>query len=120
MDKRSIYDEIISALQEFYNEYGNGKPLDYIYGFFDALGVIRDLESANAPVQYTFFFFSQRRNVRDDVMMITGGEREMEENLKTFIKTILADPARTEELLALLEQEGFRADGPSAESEETA
>ena len=52
MDKRSIYDEIISALQEFYNEYGNGKPLDYIYGFFDALGVIRDLESANAPVQH--------------------------------------------------------------------
>lgn len=42
----------ISALQEFYNEYGNGKPLDYIYGFFDALGVIRDLESANAPVQH--------------------------------------------------------------------
>lgn len=53
MDKRSIYDEIISALQEFYKEYGNGKPLDYIYGFFDALGVIRDLESANEPVQYT-------------------------------------------------------------------
>lgn len=64
---------------------------------------------------------SQRRNVRDeDAMMITGGKREMEENLKTFIKTILADPARTEVLLALLEQEGFRADGPSAESEETA
>ena len=51
MDKRTILDEIISALMDFYNEYGNGKPLDYAFGFFDALGVIRDLASANAPVQ---------------------------------------------------------------------
>lgn len=51
MDKRTILDEIISALMDFYNEYGNGKPMDYAFGFFDALGVIRELASANAPVQ---------------------------------------------------------------------
>ena len=44
----------------------------------------------------------------------------MEEKLTDFIKTILADPDRTEALLALLEKEGFHAGGPSAESEETA
>lgn len=43
----------------------------------------------------------------------------MEEKLMDFMKTILADPARTEVLLELLAQEGFHADGPSAETEET-
>lgn len=51
LDKRKILDEIISALMAFYDEYGKGKPLDYAFGFFDALGVIRDMARAIAPVQ---------------------------------------------------------------------
>lgn len=33
--------EAIAALEEFYNKQCRGKPMEYVYGFFDAMAVIR-------------------------------------------------------------------------------
>ena len=36
-------EQVISQLMEYYSEYCTGKPLEYSYGFFDALGVLHDM-----------------------------------------------------------------------------
>ena len=41
-----MYDEIIKKLFEFYAERGRKMPLEYDLGFFDALAVIRDMQSS--------------------------------------------------------------------------
>ena len=35
-------EEAINALFEYYREYAKDKPLDYTFGFFDAIGTLRD------------------------------------------------------------------------------
>lgn len=37
-------DAIILKMQEYFIEYGKGKSADYMFGFFDAVGAVRDLE----------------------------------------------------------------------------
>lgn len=50
--KHNIIEIMIRVLEEYYTEYGDGRSLEYTYGFMDALGVLRQMsESANAPVQ---------------------------------------------------------------------
>lgn len=41
--KRLTLDEVVAALNEFYKENGMDRCLDYTYGFFDAMGVLREL-----------------------------------------------------------------------------
>ena len=36
-------DMIISKMQEYFVEFGNNKSDDYVYGFMDAIGAVRDL-----------------------------------------------------------------------------
>lgn len=51
--KHNIIEIMIRVLEEYYTEYGDGRSLEYTYGFMDALGVLRQMsESANAPVQH--------------------------------------------------------------------
>ena len=35
---------IIEQLQEYYAERGVCRSMDYAYGFFDALGIVRDMQ----------------------------------------------------------------------------
>ena len=35
--------DAIEALLDFYAEHGNDRPMDYTYGFMDALAVLREL-----------------------------------------------------------------------------
>lgn len=51
MDKRKVLEEVIAGMMEYYSEYGEGRSMDYMYGFFDAVGLVRDMGNANAPVQ---------------------------------------------------------------------
>ena len=37
-------DMVIRAMQEYYKEFGTNKSPDYMYGFMDAIGAVRDLE----------------------------------------------------------------------------
>ena len=50
MDKRKVIEEVIAVMMEYYHENEREKPLEYTFGFFDAIGAIRDM-CANAPVQ---------------------------------------------------------------------
>lgn len=36
-------EDAINALHEYFAEFCKGKPIEYCYGFFDALAVIRSL-----------------------------------------------------------------------------
>ena len=52
--KHNIIETMIRALEEYYTEYGDGRSMEYTYGFMDALAVLRQMsEAALAPVQYT-------------------------------------------------------------------
>lgn len=52
--KHNVIEIMIRALEEYYTEYGEGRSMEYTYGYMDALAVLRQMsESANAPVQYT-------------------------------------------------------------------
>ncbi len=48
--------DAIKALIDHFAEHGKGKSMDYVYGFMDALAVLRDIngpvstDSAQAPV----------------------------------------------------------------------
>jgi len=35
-------EDAINALFDYYREFSLDKPLDYTFGFFDAIGVLRD------------------------------------------------------------------------------
>lgn len=52
MDKRKVIEEVIAAMMEYYHENGREKPMEYTFGFMDALGAVRDMAYANAPVQH--------------------------------------------------------------------
>ena len=41
--KQVTNEEILYAMQKFYMEYGKDRDLEYTFGFFDALGVLRDV-----------------------------------------------------------------------------
>lgn len=49
MDKGKL-EYAIKALEEFYAEHGESKTLDYAYGFFDAVAVIRELAEENIRI----------------------------------------------------------------------
>lgn len=51
VDKRKVLEEVIENMMEYYHENGREKPLEYTFGFMDALGAVRDLARAIAPVQ---------------------------------------------------------------------
>ena len=36
--------DLIEILYDYYEEYAAGKPMDYTFGFMDAVAVIRDIE----------------------------------------------------------------------------
>lgn len=40
--KKTSRDILLSALFRFYLENSKDRPIEYTYGFFDAVGVIRD------------------------------------------------------------------------------
>lgn len=40
-------DTVINDLLKYYSEHCNGKPIEYSYGFFDALGILRDIKAQN-------------------------------------------------------------------------
>ena len=48
--------DVIKALTDYYTEHGKGKSMEYVYGFMDALAVIREMNGqvstdyAQAPV----------------------------------------------------------------------
>lgn len=51
--KHNVLEIAVKALEEYYEEYGRGKPMEYTYGYMDALAVLRGLEAgALAPVRY--------------------------------------------------------------------
>ena len=44
--------KILAALEAYYMEYGSGRSMDYVYGYMDAIGVVRDMidaERQNPP-----------------------------------------------------------------------
>ena len=54
MTKLGILTEATAAMLEEYDEYGRGKSLEYTYGYFDALGVLREMiRNDNARFDYT-------------------------------------------------------------------
>ena len=42
MTEESKIEILMSELYRFYRENGEDRPLEYTYGYFDAIGVIRD------------------------------------------------------------------------------
>lgn len=42
-EKRKILDEAIRTAEERYEEYAKDRSMEYTYGYFDAVGVLRDL-----------------------------------------------------------------------------
>lgn len=51
--KHNVIEIMIRALEEYYTEYGEGRSMEYTYGYMDALAVLRQMsEDALAPVQY--------------------------------------------------------------------
>ena len=38
-----MYDKILDALKEFFDEVRGECNMDYMYGFFDAVAIIRDM-----------------------------------------------------------------------------
>jgi len=36
--------DAITALLDYYGDHGKGKPMEYVYGFMDALSVLRDMD----------------------------------------------------------------------------
>ncbi len=40
----SIIEDAIEAMEKYYTEYGETKTLDYAFGFFDAIAVLRDMQ----------------------------------------------------------------------------
>jgi len=45
---KSIIEDAIEAMEKYYTEYGGEKTMDYSYGFFDALAVLRDMQKRTA------------------------------------------------------------------------
>jgi len=41
--KQITKEEIVAAMNKFYMEQSKDRPIEYTYGFFDAMGVLRDL-----------------------------------------------------------------------------
>ena len=44
-----MIDPYVKALEDYYQEYGEGKSLEYTYGYMDALAALRDSVRQNAP-----------------------------------------------------------------------
>lgn len=42
MEKKTL-DAVIEALETYFEEHGKKTPMEYYYGFFDAMAVVRDL-----------------------------------------------------------------------------
>lgn len=38
------YEVIIRELQEYYVKHGKSKPIEYVFGFFDAVAVLRRMQ----------------------------------------------------------------------------
>ena len=43
MAKGITMEAVITELERFYTEYGRSRPMEYTYGFMDALRVVRDM-----------------------------------------------------------------------------
>jgi len=41
---KSIIEDAIEAMEKYYTEYGETQTLDYAFGFFDAIAVLRDMQ----------------------------------------------------------------------------
>ena len=54
MTKLGILTDATAALLGEYDEYGRGKSLEYTYGYFDAVGVLREMiRNDNTRFDYT-------------------------------------------------------------------
>lgn len=54
MTKLGILTDATAALLGEYDEYGSGKSLEYTYGYFDAVGVLREMiRNDNTRFDYT-------------------------------------------------------------------
>jgi len=38
-------EKIINEMESFYRDYGKDKDLEYAYGFFDAVGILKNLRN---------------------------------------------------------------------------
>ncbi len=45
-DYRDVLNAALQKMNEYYCEFGNDKDLQYTYGFFDAVAVIRELSDS--------------------------------------------------------------------------
>ena len=54
MTRLGILTDATAAMLGEYNEYGSGKSLEYTYGYFDAVGVLREMiRNDNTRFDYT-------------------------------------------------------------------
>lgn len=66
MEKKTL-DAVIEALEDYYLEYGRETSMEYTFGFFDALGVIREMKSAPVRIighSYAYTENASRANAR--------------------------------------------------------
>ena len=49
MGKPEIIDIAITALEEAYKEYSNGKSMEYTFGYMDALAELKKQRDGNRP-----------------------------------------------------------------------
>lgn len=54
MTKLGVLTDATAAMLGEYDEYGSGKSLEYTYGYFDAVGVLREMiRNDNTRLDYT-------------------------------------------------------------------